>query len=262
MATSTIQTRLCPDCANSIALDTLTCPYCRASLSAAPVPQWPSQDKESPVATVKPGKSAIPLGSKFILVLGLLVFALGMFLVGGQSERSDLAPLLEAKEKALQASEEKLKAVEAQLAQTGEELKVSAAQLEELKTKLNVQEKILAAAQHKRKDTSREENRLAGRPAAAPLAPVRSRESVPSLPPPTPATARRRAIEPGLYETVHATAVHEEPLSGSRVLTRIVGGTRITVVRGSGEWLEVRSKHGNPPGFVRAEDAKFVARAN
>ena len=261
MAISTIQTRLCPHCANSIALDTLTCPYCRASLSAAPVPQWPSQDKESPVASVKPARSAIPLGSKLILVLGVLVFGLGVFLVGGHSERSDLAPLLEAKEKALQASEQKLKALEAQLAQSGEELKVSEAQLEELKTKLNVREKSLAAAQQKRKDAEREVNRLASRPAPA-LPPVRSRAQSPALPPPPPTPVARRIVEPGLYETVRATDVHEEPLSSSRVLNRIGGGTEITVVRGLGQWLEVRSKHGNPPGFVRTEDAKFVRGAN
>jgi hypothetical protein len=201
----------------------------------------------------------MPLGSKIILVLGVLFFALGVFLVGGHSERSDLAPLLDAKEKALQASEQKLKALDAQLAQAGEELKVSAAQLEELKTKLNVQEKSLAAALQQRNDASREVDRLASRPAAAPLPPVRPREPM-VAPPPSP--AQRRAIEPGLYETVRATAVHEEPLSSSRVLTRVGGATQITVVRGVGEWLEVRSKHGNPPGFIRTEDAKFVARAN
>jgi hypothetical protein len=46
------------------------------------------------------------------------------------------------------------------------------------------------------------------------------------------------------------------------VLSRISGGTQITVVRSVGEWLEVRSKHGNPPGFVRADDATFVRRVN
>ncbi|MGZ8424966.1 MAG: hypothetical protein ACXWYD_08470 [Candidatus Binatia bacterium] len=261
MAISTIQTRLCPNCANSIALDTLTCPYCRASLSAAPAPQWPSQDNETPAVTVTPRNSAMPLGSKVILVLGVLVFALGVFLVGGHSERSDLAPLLEAKEKALQANEQKLKTLEAQLAQTREELTVSTARLEELRNKLNVQEKSLAAAQQKRKDAEREVNRLASRPAPA-LPPVRSRAQSPALPPPPPTPTARRILEPGLYETVRATDVHEEPLSSSRVLNRIGGGTEITVVRGLGQWLEVRSKHGNPPGFVRTEDAKFVARAN
>jgi len=36
-------------------------------------------------------------------------------------------------------------------------------------------------------------------------------------------------------------------------------GTRVTVVGSVGEWLEVRSKHGNPPGFIRRDDAMFVA---
>ena len=258
MATSTIQTRLCPHCANSVALDTLTCPYCRASLSAAPEPQWPSPDDDLPAAKVESQREGMPLGSKIILVLGLLVFALGVFLVGGHSERSDIAPLLEAKEKALQESEQKLKALEAQLAQTRAELTGSAAQLEEFKTKLSEQEKQFAAAQNKLKDTSREVDRLASRAALAPV-PARPREPASSLPP-TPAP--RRVIEPGLYETVRSTSLHEEPASGSRVLTRISGGTQITVVRGVGEWLEVRSKLGNPPGFVRSEDAMFVARAN
>lgn len=261
MAVSTIQTRLCPNCANSIALDTLTCPYCRASLSAAPVPQWPSQDKESPVANVKPAKSALPLGSKLILVLGVLVFGLGVFLVGGHSERSDLAPLLEAKGKALQASEQKVKTLEAQLVQWDKALRASETQLEEFKTKFASQEKSLAAAQQKRQDAEREVNRLASRPAPA-LPPVRTRAQAPGLPPPPPTPVARRTVEPGLYETVRATDVHEEPLSSSRVLSRVGTGTEITVVRGLGPWLEVRSKHGNPPGFVRTEDAKFVRGAN
>jgi hypothetical protein len=36
----------------------------------------------------------------------------------------------------------------------------------------------------------------------------------------------------------------------------------VTVVRSVGDWLEVRSKHDNPPGFIRADDAMFVNRAN
>ncbi len=261
MAISNIQTRLCPHCANSIALDTLTCPYCRASLMPVPVPQWPSHDKESPAADVIPRKSAIPLGSKLILVLGLVVFALGVFLVGGHSERSTLEPLLEVKEKALQASEQKVKTLEAQLVQWDKALRASESQLEEFKTKLNAQEKSLAAAQQKRKDAEREVNRLASRPAPAP-SPVRSRAQNPALPPPPPTPVARRIVEPGLYETVRATDVYEEPLASSRVLNRVGGGTEITVVRGLGQWLEVRSKHGNPPGFIRTEDAKFVRGAN
>jgi len=261
MAQSTIQTRLCPHCANSIALDTLTCPYCKASLNAtAATPQWPRPDEDAPVLQVEAKREGMPLGSKIILVLGLLMFALGVYLVGGQNERSDLAPQLDAKEKALQDREGKIKSLEEQLAQARQELTGSAAQLEELKSQIAEKDKSLSAALKLAQETHREADRSASRAAAAPLPPARSREPAPSLPPPV--TTPRRAIEPGLYETVRSTAVYEEPLGSSRVLTRITGGTQITVVRGVGEWLEVRSKHGNPPGFVRADDAKFVGRSN
>ena len=261
MAQSTIQTRLCPHCANSVALDTLTCPYCKASLNAATaMPEWPKPDDDAPVVEVESKREGMPLGSRIILVLGLFMFALGVYLVGGQNERSDLAPQLDAKEKVLQERQDKIKTLEEQLAQAREELKGSAAQLEELKTQIAEREKSLAAAQKQVRDSNREVERLASRPVAAPSPPVRSRDPAQTAPPAGPAA--RRAFEPGLYETVRSTAVHEEPLGSSRVLTRISGGTQITVVRGVGEWLEVRSKHGNPPGFVRADDAKFIGRAN
>ena len=260
MARSTIQTRLCPHCANSIALDTLLCPYCKASVDIGlRTPQWPSADEESPAVKVESQRHGMPLGSKIILALGLLLFAIGVYLVGGQNEHSDLAPQLVAKEKELQDREGRIKSLEEQLAQAREELKASTAQLEDFKSKLTVQEKSLATAQKQLKESRLDVERLASRSAAAPLPPVRPREPAASSPLPSPAP--RRALEPGLYETVRSTAVYEEPLGSSRVLTRISGGTQITVVRSVGEWLEVRSKHGNPPGFIRSDDAKFVNRA-
>jgi hypothetical protein len=39
-------------------------------------------------------------------------------------------------------------------------------------------------------------------------------------------------------------------------------GTRINVVSAAGDWLEVRSKHGNPPGYVRSDEARPIARTN
>jgi len=261
MAQSTIQTRLCPHCANSIALDALTCPYCRASVDTGPrTPQWPSPDEDTRAPKVESQRQGMPLGSKIILVLGLLLFAAGVYLVGGQNEHSDLAPQLLAKEKQLQDRQGRIKSLEEQLAQAQEELKASAAQLEDFKIKLSAQERNLAAAVMEAKESRREAERSASRPAAGQLPPVRPREPAVSSPAPVPPS--RRAAEPGLYETVRSTSVHEEPLDSSRVLTRISGGTQITVVRGVGDWLEVRSKHGNPPGFVRSDDTKFVARAN
>jgi hypothetical protein len=29
-----------------------------------------------------------------------------------------------------------------------------------------------------------------------------------------------------------------------------------------GDWLEIRSKQGNPPGFIRADDAAPINRSN
>ena len=61
--------------------------------------------------------------------------------------------------------------------------------------------------------------------------------------------------EPRLYETVRSTSVFEEPSSSSRKLGTIPNGIRVRVVGSSGDWLEVHSKQGRPPGFIRKEDA-------
>src|SRR5262249_37394994 len=70
--------------------------------------------------------------------------------------------------------------------------------------------------------------------------------------------AGRRTPEPGVYETTRETPVYENPSSTSRVISQISRGTRINVVSSSGNWLEVRSKHGNPPGYVRSDDARLI----
>jgi hypothetical protein len=72
----------------------------------------------------------------------------------------------------------------------------------------------------------------------------------------------RRTTESGVYETTQATAVYESPSSSARVVSQIGRGTRINVVNTAGAWLEVRSRQGNPPGFVRSADARQVSRAN
>jgi uncharacterized protein YgiM (DUF1202 family) len=56
--------------------------------------------------------------------------------------------------------------------------------------------------------------------------------------------------------------VREEPSTTGRRVTEINKGTKITVVRTVGNWLEVRSKQGRPPGYVRLDDAVLVTRTN
>ncbi len=57
------------------------------------------------------------------------------------------------------------------------------------------------------------------------------------------------------YEIIEPTRVFSEPSEGSRSVARVEAGTEINVVGVRGEWLEVRSRHGRPPGFVRRSTA-------
>jgi uncharacterized protein YgiM (DUF1202 family) len=61
---------------------------------------------------------------------------------------------------------------------------------------------------------------------------------------------------------MRTTTVYEDPSASSKVLASIPAGTRVTVVGSNGEWLEVHSRRGNPPGFIRRGDTTFVEKSN
>ena len=262
MAQSTLQTRLCPHCANSIALDALTCPYCKADLLPSLAPEWPgrNEDEESPPSL--PAKEKLPVRSRVILVIGLLVFALGVYLVGGNRERSDMAPVLAEQQRVLQEKDEKIQGLEAQLAQLRQDRQGGTDEIAALKSKIAASQKDLTTARAQLRDANREIDRLAASRIAAAQRPTpRNADSQPA--PAAPSAARsRRVAEPGLYETMRATSVYQKPANSSRVMSQISKGTQITVIRSAGDWLEIRSKHGNPSGFIRADDATFLSRAN
>ena len=77
---------------------------------------------------------------------------------------------------------------------------------------------------------------------------------------PGPALASGRQANPGTYETIRPTTLFEKPSGSSRAVSNIGDGTKFNVVGSSGDWLEVRSRLGNPPGFIRRDDAKPVER--
>jgi hypothetical protein len=248
-------------------MDTLACPYCRADLIQSREPEWPRYGMdfdEPPPAREK--KQKLPLKSKVILVLGLLVFALGVYLVGGNVERYDLGPVL-AEQKALLAEREdllkekdqRIQNLEAQLVQLRQSNQSTSGQIAALKAQVDERQKDLAAAQRKLAAATREIERLS----ANRVAPVsRPQAATADRPPAPPAPARLSRGDPRTYETVRSTPVYEKPASSARVIAQISRGTQITVV-GSGEgWLEIHSRHGKPPGYVRADDAMFVSRAN
>jgi len=259
MPQSKIQTRLCPYCANSVGLDAINCPYCKADLVHRAEPQWPEHDTDYDKAPASPEKEKLTVRSKAILVLGLLVFAFGVYLAGGNVERQDLRPVMDEQQRALSERDDRIKSLESQLAELRQNNRGTAQQIEQLKVKLEKSEKGLTAAQRKLASANQEISRLAStRATVSPRPAVRT-----SDPQPTPAASARGsgATQLRTYETLRSTPVYEAPVNSSRVLAQIAKGTEITVVQSSNGWLEIRSRHGKPPGFIRADDAMFVSRA-
>jgi cytoskeletal protein RodZ len=81
------------------------------------------------------------------------------------------------------------------------------------------------------------------------------KNSPPARTRPSPPAAYRRAAAAGTYQTVRDTSVHESPTASSRVVASIPRRFKVNVVGSSGNWLEVRSASGKPPGFIRRSDA-------
>lgn len=261
------QTRLCSHCANSVPADLEKCPYCKADLTASPAPQWPNREEESLPARLAADANRIPTRSKIILIIGVAVFALGVFLIGGHQQRSESQLVLQEKiaelkekEQQIRAKDQSIQALETQLAQARQQLTQNSNQMAELKTKLEESGKNLAVAQQRLNIANREVERLASNraQAGARASPRPVDRTVPSSTSPPP----RRLADPGIYEAVRSTSVYEGPSTTGRVVSQINKGTRVEVVRSVGDWLEVRSKHGNPPGYIRWNDAMFVSKAN
>jgi hypothetical protein len=258
MTQTRIQTRLCPHCANSIGADALTCPYCKADLMAENEPEWPARGGlEPPIPG--PEKQKLTVKSKAILALGLLVFALGVYLVGGNVERHDLDNVLAEQRKTLRERDQKIQSLEAQLAELRQKNHGGAQEAEEIKTRLEESQKSLAAAQRKLASANKEIERLSSSRIAPAVRPASRRADPQAQRSATPAKAR---MEPRTYEAVRSTHVHEEPASSARVVAQLTKGTQVTVVGSGDGWLEIRSRHGKPPGFIRADDAMFISRAN
>lgn len=59
----------------------------------------------------------------------------------------------------------------------------------------------------------------------------------------------------GTYEAIRSTGVYSERSENSALVAMIERGTKLNVVDSRDGWLEIRSKHGRPPGFVREEAA-------
>ncbi|MGH7873614.1 MAG: SH3 domain-containing protein [Candidatus Binatia bacterium] len=253
--------RLCPHCANSIQESATRCPYCKADSGSAGSPQWPTREEVARQAAPAARASRLSLRSKVILVCGFVVFALGVFFLGGHQERSETRQLQESRLKELQTREQKIQTLEEQLKQARQEAGESATRVAALTTKLDESQKELSSMQQRLASANRAAERTT--PTRAPANPRSPRRAAEPATSPQPTTsAARRTAEPGVYEVIQVTSVRENPSATARAVAEIKKGTKVTVVRSVGEWLEVQSKQGNPPGYIRSNDAMFIRQAN
>jgi Bacterial SH3 domain len=159
-------------------------------------------------------------GSIFV---GVIAFALVVFLAWALWTPNDRDSL------ALQ-QEEKLRDMEDRVARLQQELEESSKQIESLQAGSNETTRARQSARRNVSNSRREETSLAD---------------------------QNRSPE-RFYQTVRSTSVFEEPSVSSRKVGSIANGTRVRVVGSSDDWLEVRSKQGRPPGFIRRDDAVLI----
>jgi septal ring factor EnvC (AmiA/AmiB activator) len=164
------------------------------------------------------------MGKKGSIFVGVIAFALVVFLAWKAfwtpNDRGSLA---------LQ-QEEKIRDMEDRIARLQKELEGSSKQIASLQAGSDETPRARRSAQRNVNNSRREETRLADQ---------------------NPSPER-------FYQTVRSTSVFEEPFASSRKVGSIPNGNRVRVVGSTGDWLEVRSKQGRPPGFIRRDDAVLM----
>jgi hypothetical protein len=168
----------------------------------------------------------LPIGKKGSIFVGVIAFALVVFLTWkafwSPNDRDSLA---------LQQQEEKIRDMEDRVTRLQKELEESSKQIASLQAGSDETTRARWSAQRNVNNSRREETRLADQS-------------------PSP--------EPRFYQTLRSTSVFEEPSASSRKVGSIANGSRVRVVGSTGDWLEVRSKQGRPPGFIRRDDAVLM----
>ena len=163
----------------------------------------------------------LPMGKKASIFVGVIALALVVFLAWKVFWRPNDKDSL-----ALQ-QEEKLRDMEDRVARLQKELEESSKQIASLQAGSDETTRTRRKVNNSRQD----EARLAD---------------------------QNPSPEPRLYQTVRSTSVFEEPSASSRKVGSIGNGSRVRVVGSTGDWLEVRSKQGRPPGFIQRDDAVLM----
>jgi TolA-binding protein len=165
------------------------------------------------------------MGKKGSIFVGVIAFALVAFLswkaFQTPNDRDSLS---------LQQQEEKIRDMEDRIARLQKELEESSKQIASLQAGTDETTRTRRSAQRNVNNSRREVTR----PADHNSSPER------------------------FYQTVRSTSVFEEPSASSRKVGSITNGSKVRVVESTGDWLEVRSKQGRPPGFIKRDDAVLM----
>jgi len=163
------------------------------------------------------------------ILIGVIAFTLVVFLAWKVFRTPNDSDALARQQLALQ-QEAKLRDIEDRVTRLQNELEESSKQIASLQARLDEAMSARAAVQRKVK--------------------VKHEATRPAEQNPLP--------EPRFYETVRSTFVFAEPSASSRKVGTISNGTQVNVVGSTGDWLEVRSRVGRPPGFIRRDDAVLM----
>ena len=209
----------------------------------------------------------------FVAIFALLaiVVVLAAKTLRGQKSESVLSALPPEKsakalpDKDLADKDRRIQDLKSEIAELRKETEANSRRVKDLEAKLDETKKALSASQQKLKVAQKQADRVAAAPPPAKSAarnmdpaqsPARERTAAKNAEP-SPLPGWRRPAEPGAYEVIQDSAVLEKPSSSAREVALVQKGTTINVVGSQGEWLEVRTKHGKPPGYIRRDDAMF-----
>ena len=167
----------------------------------------------------------LPFRKRGSIFVGVIAFALVVFLAWKAFRTPN-----DRGSSALQQQEEKIRDMEDRIARLQKELEESSKQIASLQAGSDETTRTRRSAQRNVNNSRREETRR---------------------------TDQNLSSE-RFYQTVRSTSVFEEPSPSSRKVGSIANATKVRVVGSTDDWLEVRSKQGRPPGFIRRDDAVLM----
>ena len=166
------------------------------------------------------------VGKKAWIIVGVMAFAL-VAIVAGKA----LWTPIDRGSSAFQDQEDKIRDMEDRVARLQRELEDASKQIASLQSGSDENTRARQSDRRRANNSRREDSRRADQVSSP---------------------------EPIMYETARNTSVFEEPSASSRKVATIPRGSRVRVVGSTGDWLEVRSKQGRPPGFILKEDAVLM----